>query len=102
MRIVKEPFLVQAARDHPKAARYLEAWRKVVKAANWHNLEDVRASYGSTDAVRVRSGRQVLVFNVCGNTYRLIVAAHFNRQIVYLLRFLTHADYSKELWKNQL
>ncbi len=93
---------MQAARDHPKAARYLEAWRRVVKAANWHSLEDVRACYRSTDAVRVRSGRQVLVFNVCGNAYRLIVAAHFNRQIVYLLRFLTHADYSRELWKNQL
>ncbi len=93
---------MQAARDYPKAARYLETWRTVVKAANWHSLDDVRASYRSTDAVRVRSGRQVLVFNVCGNTYRLIVAAHFNRQIVYLLRFLTHADYSKDTWKTEL
>lgn len=42
------------------------------------------------------------VFNVCGNEYRLIVAMHFNRQLVYTLRLLTHADYSKGRWKDQL
>ena len=36
------------------------------------------------------------------NDYRLIVAAHFNRQIVYTLRFMTHAKYSKDRWKDTL
>jgi mRNA interferase HigB len=102
VRIVIEPFLTGAARDYPKAAAYLDTWRKVVKAAVWRSLADVRRSYPSSDAVRVQSGRTVLVFNVCGNTYRLIVAAHFNRQIVYMLRFLTHAQYTKENWKTEL
>ena len=44
----------------------------------------------------------MLVFNVCGNTYRLIVAIHFDRQLVYTLRFLTHAEYSKDRWKDEL
>jgi len=52
--------------------------------------------------VKVRSGRQVLVFNIRRNDYRLIVAAHFNRQIVYILRFMTHAEYSKNRWKETL
>ena len=33
---------------------------------------------------------------------RLIGAAHFNRQIVYTLRFMTHAEYSKDRWKDTL
>jgi mRNA interferase HigB len=44
----------------------------------------------------------VLVFNVCGNSYRLIVAMHFDRQMAYTLRFLTHADYSQDRWKDEL
>jgi mRNA-degrading endonuclease HigB of HigAB toxin-antitoxin module len=48
------------------------------------------------------SDRQVLVFNVCGNDYRLIVAAHFNRQMIYTLRLMTHAEYSKDEWKKDL
>ena len=83
MRIIKEAFLVQAPRLNPKAAGHLEAWRKVVRAAMWRSLTEVRRTYPSADAVKVKSGRQVLVFNVYGNDFRLVVAAHFNRQIVY-------------------
>ena len=62
----------------------------------------MRQSYPDTDAVKVRSGRTVLIFNICRNDYRLIAAAHFNRQIIYTLRFMTHAEYSKDRWKDQL
>ena len=102
MRIIKEAFLVAAGREHPPAARHLDVWRTTIKAATWRHLVDVRRSYPDTDAVKVRSGRQVLVFNIRRNGYRLIVAAHFNRQIVYTLRFMTHAEYSKGLWKESL
>ena len=102
MRIIKEAFLVAAGREHPAAARHLDVWRKTVKAATWRNLVDVRRSYPDTDAVRVRSGRQVLIFNLRRNDYRLIAAAHFNRQIVYTLRFMTHVEYSQDRWKESL
>ena len=102
MRILKEAFLVQAGKEYPKARGYLEIWRKTVKAAAWQSLPDVRRSYPSADLVKVGSGRQVLVFNVCGNDYRLVVAAHFNRQIIYTLLFMTHAEYSKDRWKDKL
>jgi mRNA interferase HigB len=102
MRIIKEAFLVAAGREHPPAARHLDAWRKSVKASAWRSLVEVRRTYPDTDAVKVRSGRQVLVFNIRRNDYRLIVAVHFNRQIVYTLRFMTHAEYSKNRLKETL
>jgi mRNA interferase HigB len=102
VRIIKEGFLVAAGRQHPSAARHLDVWRKTVKAATWRNLVDVRRSYPDTDTVKVRSGRSVLVFNLRRNDYRLIAAAHYNRQIVYTLRFMTHAEYSKDRWKETL
>ena len=102
MRIIREAFLVAKGREHPPAARHLDVWRKTVKAAVWRNLVDVRGSYPDTDAVRVHSGRTVLVFNVRRNDYRLIAAVHFNRQIAYTLRFMTHAEYSKDRWKAEL
>ena len=102
MRIIKVPFLVAAGQKHPPAARQLDVWRKTVKAAMWRNLVEVRQTYPDTDAVKVRSGRTVLVFNIRRNDYRLIAAVHFNRQIVYTLRFMTHAEYSKGRWKTEL
>ena len=73
-----------------------------MRLAAWRNLADVRRSYPSADTVRVSSGRPVLVFNVCGNSYRLIMAMHFDRQMAYTLRFLTHAEYSIDRWKDEL
>ena len=99
---MKEKFLCDAAGRYPKAAKYLAAWVKIVRAAAWRNMADVRLCYRSADLVQVGSGKRVIVFNVCGNTYRLIVAMHFNSQMAYTLRFLTHAEYDRDDWKDEL
>jgi mRNA-degrading endonuclease HigB of HigAB toxin-antitoxin module len=41
------------------------------------------------------------VFNGCGNTYRLIAAVHFDRGMVYTLRFFAHAECCKDKWKDE-
>jgi mRNA interferase HigB len=63
---------------------------------------DLRAVFPHADPVRVQSGRTVLVFNVKGNAYRLITAVHFDRRKLFVLLFLTHADYSRDQWKQTL
>ncbi len=102
MRIIKQSYLRAQAAKYPKATRYLADWVRVVASAEWKNFAELRHSYPSADLVAVASGRPVVVFNVCGNSYRLIAAVHFNSRRVYTLRFLTHADYSKNTWKHQL
>jgi mRNA interferase HigB len=102
VRIIKEKFLREAAEQYPKAAKYLAAWTAVVRAATWRNLAEMRKCYPSADAVRVASGRTAIVFNVGGNTYRLIAAVHFNTGMIYTLSFLTHAEYDRDEWKRQL
>lgn len=52
--------------------------------------------------VKVESRRSVFVFNIAGNHFRLIAAVHFNTGRVFLLDFLSHAEYSKEVWKKNL
>ncbi|MDB6020892.1 MAG: type toxin-antitoxin system HigB family toxin [Pedosphaera sp.] len=102
MRIIKEKFLREAAKQYPKAAKFLAAWVKTLRQVRWNNFEAVRKLYPKADMVRTASGKPVFVFDVCGNDYRLIVAMHFDRQRVYTLRFLTHAEYSKDNWKKEL
>jgi len=102
VRIISEAFLAEASENFPKAAKFLKGWETAVRAANWKNLQDVRKTYSNADAVVVESGRKVVVFNVCGNDYRLIAALHYNRQIAYTLKFMTHAEYSKNRWKHEL
>lgn len=99
LRIIKESFLRNAASPNSKAGKWLTAWRSAVKAADWKSIQDLRKSYPSADPVKVNSGRTITVFNVCGNDYRLITAIHYDKQRIYTLEFLTHAEYDKNNWK---
>lgn len=102
LRIIKEPFLKEAAPASSKAGKWLENWRITVRAAEWRNSDDVRKTYPSADPVKVDSGRSVTVFNACGNDYCLMVVIHYDKQRIYTLQFLTHAAYDKNRWKNDL
>lgn len=102
MRIITRKRLREFAKRYPDAAEALQKWGQVVRDAKWPSLQDVRRVYPHADAVTVASGNSVTVFNICGNKYRLIAALHYNRQCVYVLRLLTHAEYSKDFWKDDL
>jgi len=80
----------------------LTGWLELIKAATFKDFVALRKVYRSADWVQVASGRKVIVFNISGNNYRLIAAVHFNTQRVFALRFMTHAEYSKNQWKETL
>ena len=42
------------------------------------------------------------IFNIKGNSYRLIVRMVFQYQRIYIKEFLTHAEYDKGRWKKWL
>jgi mRNA interferase HigB len=102
VRVIKRGPLLVFARRHPDAYAALDAWYRVAGRARWRNIGDVRRAFPTADAVRVASGRTVTVINVRGNRYRLVLAIHYNRQVVFVLRVLTHAEYDRETWKAQL
>jgi mRNA interferase HigB len=105
MRIIKRAALEQFWRRHPDAENSLRDWLNAAKHARWSSLTDVRRTFPHADSVKVVSGGTVTVFNIRGNHYRLITAIHYNTGIIYILRFLTHAEYGKDhgrKWKNQL
>lgn len=75
---------------HADSKGALETWHAVAKAARWQKLVDVQQTYASAEAVN-----QFTVFNIKGNTYRLIVKIEYKLQIIYIHRVLTHAEYDK-------
>ncbi len=102
MRIITRKRLREFAERHADASEPLAKWHRLCREAKWESLQDVRRVYPHADTVTVASGNTVTVFNICGNKYRLIAAIHFNRQRIYVLRLLRHAEYSKDHWKDRL
>lgn len=95
MHLISVGKLVETAGQHPNAIEIVRNFAKKVEASNWENLIAVQADYPSAEAV----GR-FTVFNIKGNKYRLILSIDYESQVAYFKYFLTHADYSKDEWKN--
>ncbi|MBI4660723.1 MAG: type II toxin-antitoxin system HigB family toxin [Verrucomicrobia bacterium] len=102
MRIIAEGAIEQWAADHARAASSLGQWVKAVRGVRWFSFTELRRTFPAADLVIVKSERKVVVFNIGGNEFRLVCAVHFNTGMVFALRFLTHAEYSKDHWKSEL
>jgi len=102
VRLVKPSTVRQWAAENAPARPALDNWTVKIKAARWKQFEEIRKTFRSADQARVKSGRSVIVFNIAGNNFRLIAAVHYNRARIYALKFMTHAEYNKNTWKNEL
>ncbi len=102
MRIITKRRLLDYAKQHPNAASNLSAWITLATAAKWQSIADVRKVLPQADLATVRSSKTVTIFNIAGNHHRLITAIHYNTRNIFILKILTHADYSKDRWKNDL
>jgi mRNA interferase HigB len=101
MELAGEEVIEDAIRRFPDTRRWLNAWIESVRRAEWQSIIDVRVEYPSADGVKLRSGLVVTVFNVRGNSYRLLSDISYVRQVVYALEVLTHAEYDKQSWKKR-
>lgn len=102
MRIITKRRILDYAKQHPNAAGNFSAWLTVASAAKWQSIVDVRKVLPHADLATAGSSKIVTIFNIAGNHHRLITAIHYNTRSIFILKILTHADYSKDRWKNDL
>jgi mRNA interferase HigB len=102
MRLLGEKLVDRFSARNADARTWLAGWVATVRAASWQSIVDLRATYPAADGgVAVASGLLVTVFNVCGNKYRLVAYVSFRAQAVTVLEVVSHAEYSKGLWKRR-
>ena len=101
-RIITQKRLRQYARKYPQARASLEHWEWIVLEAEWKSPADLKATFNDVDPVTVASGNTVYVFNIQRNEHRLVAAIHFNTGLVYVLGIMTHKEYDRQSWKDEL
>ncbi len=65
-----------------------------MQISTFGNFNELWAAFPTADKVG-----GLIVFNISGNKYRLIVSIHFYRGKVYIRNILTHREYDKGDWK---
>jgi mRNA interferase HigB len=102
VRVISAGRIKKFCRSFPTAKTSLLAFLKIAREARWQNVTDLRRTYPHADSAVVRSKRIVTVINIRGNEFRLVIAVHYNTQRLFVLRFMTHAEYSRGTWKDTL
>jgi mRNA interferase HigB len=74
---------------NPRSEQSLKAWFAEAEAAEWSSPVDVKAKYGNASILK--EGR--VVFNICGNEFRLIVSINYEFQAIYIKFIGTHEEY---------
>ena len=91
MRVFTRRTLREFWERHPDARKPLLDWCQVVERADWNAPDRVKSTFASASILR---GDRV-VFNIKGNTYRLIAAIDYQYGIVYIRFVGTHQRYNK-------
>ncbi|WP_299487010.1 type II toxin-antitoxin system HigB family toxin [Acaryochloris sp. IP29b_bin.137] len=95
MHVISRKILRYFCNKHADSCDALFAWYRVATKAEWQNLTQVQTLYPKAEAVG-----NFTVFNIKGNTYRLIVDINYAKQRIYIKYILTHSEYDKNFWKN--
>lgn len=91
MRIIAIKSLKSYWENFPLAKQALLAWHEEIESAGWNNPNELKAQYRNASVVTEKR----VVFNIHGNSYRLIVDIEYRLKIVFIVWFGSHTEYDK-------
>jgi mRNA interferase HigB len=90
-RILAKSTLREFWERHPEAEQYLKTWYDTVMKADWRTPNEVKNSFANASILKDSR----IVFNIKGNTFRLIAKFNFEKQWVFIRFIGTHAEYDR-------
>ena len=90
-RIIAKKTLRDYWEKHAESEQYLKTWYETAKNSNWLTPNEVKKTYASASILQ----NNRVVFNIKGNSFRLIVKFNYERQWAFIRFIGTHAEYDK-------
>jgi mRNA interferase HigB len=91
MRIIARSTLKEFWLKHPDAEQPLKGWFDDVARSNWQTPSDIKEIYANASII----ANNRVIFNIKGNTYRLVVHVRYDIGIVFIRFIGTHQSYDK-------
>ncbi len=91
MRIIAVGTLKVFINQYPQSEQALLAWFNETLKASWNSPNELKEQYKHASIL----DKKRVVFNIHGNTYRLIVDIEYRLKIVFIVWFGTHKEYDK-------
>jgi len=91
MHVVGRESLELFCAAHADVRTQVDAWLADVESASWATPHELKAHYPHASLL----GRNLVVFNIKGNKYRLAAKINYTSQVVLVKQIGTHADYDR-------
>jgi mRNA interferase HigB len=91
MHIITRTRLTEFGRKHEDAAQPLRDWARMMRRKAYAEHLSVRTDFPTADFIGPRN----VVFNICGNRYRLVVDMRYDLGRVYIRHVVTHQEYDR-------
>ena len=91
MRAIAKKILREFWEKHEDSEDQLKTWFKEASKAHWSSPTDIKNDYSHASILKASR----VVFNICGNNYRLIVKINYQREWVFIRFIGTHSEYDK-------
>ena len=76
---------------YPDSEQYLKTWYDTAICADWKTPPEVKKTYSTASILK----NTRIVFNIKGNSYRLIAKFNFEKQWIFIRFIGTHIEYDK-------
>lgn len=78
----------------------LNGFYRLIENSEFNNLNELKSICPNADVVKTKNNGNLTVFNIGGNKFRLITKINYSTKMLMIREILTHAEYSKNRWKN--
>ena len=75
--------------EYPQSKQALLSWYEEADAAQWNHPNELKEQYRNASIITEKR----VIFNIHGNSYRLIVDIEYRLKIVFVVWFGTHKQY---------
>jgi mRNA interferase HigB len=92
MNVISWKTLDKFIRKYTDARGQILTWYHKTKSSIWSGPQDIKNEYRHVDFLK----NNIVIFNIKGNSYRLVVKVSYKNKIVYIKWIGTHSEYEKQ------
>ncbi len=76
---------------HPDVEQHLKTWYDTVMNSDWKSPNEVKQTYANASILKDNR----IIFNIKGNSYRIVAKFNFEKQWIFIRFIGTHQEYNE-------
>ncbi len=94
MNVISRKVINEFIKKHPDGKSSIDSWYHEATHSAWKKSTDIKEKYSSASFL----GQNYVIFNIKGNSYRLVTKINYEHKIVFIKWLGTHSEYDKKVF----